>query len=791
MLAGVTHGNYTCMTTSGPSFKVHKQVFPSSHDEPWALLLPVFENHLSLEFLRKAKSGIDEVPFGKYNGRFLRLASTWASQKKPTLLTWGNSPDRLLLHRATNISRDHERDVLKITNWILAQLDIVMRSCIKLLQDRIKSTTVSSSMNDSPATSAEESSSFPAAPANQKSLETNPTTSPTLYSFPIANVGEPPKDRNDFLAILAGIRAFYSRHSDTSPEKHCIHDDNEPHGHHSMMRICTTSSIGCDAFGSHKTQPDHKGGLLTICHLVPGQGDDLTYFEYEGHFEDGTFHKKNKSEKKITVFSDVHLHIQLWGSQGVVQHEIECKVKSKARVVFSARCTEPYWLSKERREEVFRPLGRQPKISDLSHDTKNVWSNISGVSHAKQMPADEVQNFLVEECVASSQQTGQDSFEVNHFSNNKVLTIHDKVDRQCVIGVPPSLSVEIAARSAQAATAFHANQCGVKLSRSNGPVVNAGVWVDDWTDPCMPKPVIPGDHIDDTLLSHEFNLKKTSHKEEIFDPDRVDALNLLRPGKNSAALLSTLIRVLNGESLQNIKIRSIGGAFIKAGTHQMESSSRNSYREARTHTCALSQDPGTPFASAMKTACYEKRCIHVFFKGVYLGLYQCVKSEQKELDDDEYDKECREMDSYIETLKSMDKAAGLLSGISTDEIEDERMSMLATSCWFELRPVFPNSPTEFSSTENEKWDVIEMERDEFEWPAIRVPKDKLGTLKRKYCTPSRILDHDLEGFHFLKDSARTRLTEEGYIILPNEINSEDCVLMSNTEHPKLWIRLSI
>ena len=131
VISGVTTGDYNCTTDDGPSIKAHKQTFPIGKDsKPWCVLLLSIENPFSRKFVAEVLSGADQVPFGwrdpHNRSKYLRFACNWAEEGKIPLFTFGNKV--FTLHRGTKISRRFEKDILKISNYILAQMDIELEA---------------------------------------------------------------------------------------------------------------------------------------------------------------------------------------------------------------------------------------------------------------------------------------------------------------------------------------------------------------------------------------------------------------------------------------------------------------------------------------------------------------------------------------------------------------------------------------------------------------------------------------------------------------------------------------
>ena len=786
VLAGVTDKNeYRCMTDEGPTVEVHQQVFPMAHrDSRWYLMLPVFENHLSLEFLRVAELGLDQVPFGRYRTKYLRLASTWTGRDgKESLITFGNS--NIQLYRGAKLSHPYEHGILSITNWVLAQLDAVMRQLLRILTEHFETRN-----NVGLPSSGVDSSTV------DSSLDSSGKDD--VFYFPVAQEGEDSQYKNDHLTILASSgNTSYTDHSDTHPRKGCIYDDEgEAYSHHTMMRICTTS-IGRDADGNSAerlVRSRNIGGLLTIGHLLPGSSSQQsrTHFRYLGYFSgaNGTFHEAE--HVKITVFSDVHLHVQLPFSQGKIHHEVEIKAKNKARVVVSARCTEPYCLTKERQIKVFGQ-NNLPKIADHFHDLENILATITKRGHlhssskrsTRLLPKFGHTDSTTEEGIDDVQENTpsegtKDEFEQPHHRNGN-LTEADVAKRSCVIGVSPSMRVEPLIASAEAAKAFAESNCSVSVTLDDGRQILTGPLLHPNSDSGK-KLLVAGDYLGTEAIADLADLKLNRHNEEIFNFSRRDVLSLLKAGKNDPSVLRQLHKLLTDENaeLETITIRSTGGAFTLSGSQQIDSWSENAVKDGPTHVCATSQDPNSRFSNAVMRACAEKRCINVFFKGYFLGLYQVCATHQKELSDEEVENKHKEMKRCIEELKKMD---GNLFKDLDDNLENEMWSMAAMSVWIELKPVFPKSPTEHRKIRG--WNFFPLTKKDYHWPSIHATKEQTKRFTAigsdtSFTTAFKILQYDLHSFHFLEPNTRNRLVQEGKIKLPSESHGKDLLRITST-----------
>ena len=836
-----------CFTKEGPIVKIHVQRLDTGAGI-WQIVVPVFEDHLSKEFTKKWIEAIDEVKFASYNDnteKFLRLACTWASKDKIPLFTFGNNEDRLRLLRAIGIEHDCEFDVLTIGNWMLQQYDIVMRSCLKQLTEKLKSqrrrqekefsagvqsesstgtggeantqltsqsTSISCGREDAGSSSSlltndtdEEEATTSTCESDKSSgkrgvvehntllsiedmpmiveqntpispCESHVTSEPKLHYFPIAKKGEEPLDSGDFLAILAGKLATYIPHSDSHPDKFCIRNDEIPKYHHSMMRI-VTSSIGFDKNSAMRVPTsarDSRGPILYMNHEI----DEKLPFIYAGHYTGGEEEFVNNDKKrnnKIAICSDIHAHTQMWGSQGPLHHRMtkpSSLKKDKVRVVYSMRKTEPHHLSAERRQEVFKERNKQPVVDySNEHKRKGILNSVLKQPGGHVTPLDKIEAMSVEE-VAENDQTAQPfKFEVGYHSNDKEAGI-EQANRCKVVGLPPNTNFNAIARSPVVVKAFYENRCSVDLKLDNGTVARLGPLV----APKGNRLVRPGEFMDDlnARVKDHFNLKENNHCGSIFNELTSDVLRLLRPGKNSTSFLENVLNVLLKDELNDMTIRVEGGAMVEAGQYTPDTSSDKVYREAPTHNTASSQDPDSTLAQQMRKACAECGTIHVFFRDLYVGLFEVTEVTQKRLSDKKVNEENNGIKQKITEISEAkpDKFGKLMCDYSEKEV----MSMNAVSTWVTLSPVFPNSPTEFEGVDN--WKTVSLKPKDFVPPTVFLNDDnftKCTSVSDDMCynTVPKVLAHRAKSFPFIKRETRDRLIQENMIHIPEDAEGKE------------------
>lgn len=811
VISGVTTGDYNCTTDDGPSIKAHKQTFPIGKDsKPWCVLLLSIENPFSRKFVAEVLSGADQVPFGwrdpHNRSKYLRFACNWAEEGKIPLFTFGNKV--FTLHRGTKISRRFEKDILKISNYILAQMDIVLRSCIKdlallktgvgggvgcvgcsdgssargrvggVFEGGIRGTLgvgMDVGMDESMNAGMDEgvNGGVGADDGGSVSSEENEDTIADSHPhfFPISKPNEEPLDKNDSLVILAGIAASHSSHSDSGPLRPECVNNKIPHFDEQSMRV-VTSSFGCDdASGSRTAQTLNEGGLMTMTHLLKSSKGPI-YFKYDGYFENGKFNK-TKGERP-TFVSYNHIHIQPSGSQGMIQHEVKSISKSKQpRLVFSARCTEPHEVSfsTRRMQEVFGHLPSMPKVSSHAHVLTNVWSSITGRGDLVAS-----QNFHANSHVTKAQDTEmgvsgynqnetdtidiRNQFEINCHGNADMAR-QEKIKRCNIVGTPPSLSPLVTATSSPVIREFNRNHISVKVKKKSGHEINAGILLNDWSG-TAPRPVLPGEDIGIDRVNMLAHIGGNKHRKQLFNGNHGDCVGIHYLCKNDSTVGEALKNLLSEDPLplQNFNMRGCGGAAVKVDQHIRIPTSDGTV--AATHCVATSQDPNDPFIKEMRDACSEQRCVHVFFKGIYLGLYIVKEIDQMAVTSAEAEAENEKIKLVEKELCSMNKK--LFSTLPSDHDDGQVKSMEGVGFWIRLEPVFPQSLIDLRQRCDYR--LIRLNENDFQWPKY-VPKNNFtGWRYGSVYTPSNpvaLLEATAPEYTFLRDSVRKNLMDNGFI----------------------------
>ena len=736
MLAGVTRKGGKCATDEGPIVKVHLQKHPS---ENRCINVITFENHLSIEYRKESRDGINAMLFQKLsNSSYLRVATSPLPPGCPTpVITFGNDSSSLRFHEADpNISK-LEHDLLDMTTYIHRLLDKALCDAIFsfiecLSESKVAKTGLSpeddhDDYEDDDEDDEDDGSRILKEPSLLQSDHNEIT-----YTFPIGEFSS--FDAPDSTVTQASMNKPYSPHSDSGPIKHCNHDEARPPYTSAMMRILSHGF----AFPKNNVDIstcDHGNAVVSIGHGIPScDGDKKRLCQYIGCYCNAGFVKASRNSK-ILIGGENHAHMQLWGSQGSIHHYLIAVRDDVIRIVVSPRLLQEFQKTPNMQSLFLKESAKIFRASDHIHDC--IVDFLSGRKRFHPPPpnSNSTDDDTVRRPRKQSRSTPTKAVIIASavYPNGDIME-EEQSKRKSIVGIAPAITNEHIIRSVHAVKQIVKTRSSVVLKRPSkkSRKETDSVIIGPFPIEC---PISgthllqPGTSFPD--LNTNFNIVSNKHNHQVMNHGTMDVINLHRLTKNSSGLGENLVAVLNSKKtdchglLVPFEVRGTGGFGGVVGSNPIDSSNANARREAPTHLPPAGQDPTSKHADALFGLVRCQQCVNVFYQDVYIGLFYAKEAAIKQ----------QSLEAALNELGILKKTLSALHTLSPDFVASEEvtppmmgelMGMMAVTNSVTLVPVEPNFSQRWKTPSDiVPWSIAELDPVDLVRPVVLIEKESV------------------------------------------------------------------
>lgn len=788
VLAGVTKEDDQTLIDKGPQINLYLEEH-ETRDQ--ILCVVVLQDHLSkkyFEIQRRSLNG-DETAFYNYkNNSFVRVMSEEPTEGDLPYMEFGASNRTYTLYEADKAT-SVETDVIRMTNYLFAILDEVLRDAIDIVQSILLGRC---DPCDAPKQVFNYASILMLTDEERNRINENlllQESRDNEQHRAVVSVNHHPCDSVDGGHINAGNSGYTSHNDADNKFGNCSND--KQYSHQDSMRI-HTMGLQFNPPSSKTTSP---GDNLTLMH---GYENMEECFSLTGHFynhDKVMKFDKPKKNSKINFGGMCHSHIQPPGSQvngleHLVSRQLGQGQDSFCRVFYSLRTFLPY---RDKLQDHIDNLSTEVSTNTYTYGQSNY-------------------NNIIDLCFGQKRDTGQgctsnsmtmppkhnrkpikrkrDDKKSAKKNNEKILKLEtdlfpngDCTDnciprREAVISMPnPSTYIDEVSQHITVARCAYDNNSTFKVKMKSGKVTNVGprVFEDSETGEwCLCQ---PWKYCEDAYKND--GVTKTQFLKHIIKPDNPDTLILHSLSKNTSSLLENLLILQsNGTTedhvLKPMTIRGTGGALNNAGSNG-KSITKENKSDA---TCELSTHgkPSCKQCAALQLNCLKQRYMDVFFRDHYIGGFYVKKVTTQRYSIKDAKEELDKFSQLLEKLHNEDP--NLFPKEVTPGMKNELTAMRAVSFWYELEPVFPDLHLYWQRQESDNprpWDLLEMNAaNDFRVPHYECPAETLNDvvgIDAEFADLNSLLEisHSLGRYDFLTGEAVSRLgweSSEGAADLP-------------------------
>lgn len=487
----------------------------------------------------------------------------------------------------------------------------------------------------------------------------------------------------------------------------------------------------------HMTLSEHL--CLTYRHGIPDDDDDGSH-EYCSLF--GCFTSSNPSKFEhnrrksgdIPMGTKCHAHMQLWGSQGDLDHFIKAKTKKVVRVIHSPRLFGPFLDSCQKyweKEDIPPP----EVISNDSHDTELVVDRLCGYAPQPDVVRRDEPNLNRSnkrggrslggsKSRKRSPRRGKKKLEMGQHTNGDLLP-EERTYRDQIIGMP-HMSREGLVRCKTTVLGLYKGGFSARFNRQlhvAGPMVKKRPNATEEDDFVLMK---PGEEMEEGDINGWCNNGSVTQMKHILNPVQPHCVHIHLLGKNSAALVDNLVTAIEAKSdgvFVPMSIRSRGGAAEIAGSKGMDSSRADVHREAATHVVSGNQRMTEQVSLAFCRMVEHKECLHVFVTGRYLGPWIAKEVRFRHLDKEEL---WSEHERFCQSLRRLPAEFGASMDAA---MERHIQSMASAGVWLELEPLDPYILKKWNAPNEEvPWRVVDISPDDVVTPCYPCSQNEVKEL---------------------------------------------------------------
>ena len=301
---------------------------------------------------------------------------------------------------------------------------------------------------------------------------------------------------------------------------------------------------------------------------------------------------------------------------------------------------------------------------------------------------------------------------------------NEGIKRDAVIGVSPSYKTIDIARSIDVARELYSENCSFELQMKDGGVSLIGpmVMVGENGEKEMLR---PGVQIDSMCVDAASNIRSNKHLKRILNPELGDCVHVRRGQKNHSTLLQAVKTVLDGHGkMSDVIVRGCGASLGKAGTYAISISNDHARKDAPTHYVSSGQNVTDKMAQTLMQCTQHRRCVNVFYNGLYLGAFLVKETQIKKLKTSEVKEEHQKCKKLFAELH--EKVPELFPSGMNEQMEHEISSMLGVSMWFILEPLDEHILDQWKHPADVvPWKTHKVTEANFQLPQVMVPKKNI------------------------------------------------------------------